>query len=405
VTIPAPGTYEQFDAKMGEIMAQNLDRSRPMWEFYVVDGLEGDRFAYVLKVSHGVADGSVVWTMFDHLADDPRMNPESSPPELAARANPIGMLARGVAGVATRPVKMARLQAGLTNWAAGRVKEDKVAAVPATLAQLMPGELSKPFTALANRLEKEPGRPDVAPLLPTLAVPNSVFNGNVTNRMGMVAADMELATLRKVGKLAGGTINDAVVAVVAGTCRRYMSVHGGIPDRPLVAALPISWRTGDEEHRWANQIWMIFAPVPTHLDDPIERLKYAKEQMSIAKRNWQNMPGHLLREASSLMPAELTMGPGAKVMTRLPHRMTPSMMNINISNVKGPSERPYYDGALMERYIVFGFLSPGVGVIFGGQSFGDHIALSATCCIDILPDFRKLEGFMYESLDELLALT
>jgi diacylglycerol O-acyltransferase len=343
--------------------------------------------------------------MFDHLSDEPRLHPESSPPEFATRAGKVGMLARGVAGAAVRPVRMARLQVGLANWAAGRVKEDKVAALPATLAQLMPGELAKPFAALANRLEKDTGRADVAPLLPTLYVPDSVFNGNVTNRMGMVAADMELATLRKIGKLAGGTINDAVVAILAGACRRYMAEHGGISDRPLVAAVPISWRTGDEEHRWANQVWMIFAPVPTHLEDPLERLKYAKEQMNIAKRNWQNMPGHLLREASSLMPAELTMGPGAKVMTRLPRKLTPSMMNINISNVKGPSERPYFDGTLMQRYIVFGFLSPGVGALFGGQSFGDHIAVSATCSIDILPDYRKLERFMNEAHDELLALT
>ncbi len=226
ITLASPGSYEQLDDVLSEIMARNLDRDKPMWEFYLVDGLEGDHFAYVLKVSHGLADGSAVWTMLDHLSDDPQMHPEHSPAAHATRANRVVMFARGVAGAAARPVKVARLQVGLTNWAAGRVKEDKVAAVPATIAQLMPGELSKPFAALANKLEKDEGRADVASLMPTLSPPDSPFNGNVTNRMGMVAADMELATLRKVGKLAGGTINDAVVAVVAGACRRYMSRAG-----------------------------------------------------------------------------------------------------------------------------------------------------------------------------------
>jgi WS/DGAT/MGAT family acyltransferase len=404
-TVPAPGRYEQLDDTMSEIMARNLDRSKPMWQFYLLDGLEGDRFAYVLKVSHGVADGSVVWTIFDHLADEPRMPMEHTPAAHASKATTLTMFARGLAGVAARPVKVARLQVGLTNWAAGRVKEDKAAAIPATIAQLMPGELAKPFTALANKLEKNEARAHVASLMPTVNPPDSPFNGKVTTRMGMVSVDMELATLRKVGKLAGGTINDAVVAVVAGACRRYMAEHGGIPDRPLVAAVPVSWRTGDEEARWANQVWMMFAPIPTHLDDPLERLSYAKERMSIAKRNWQNMPSHLMREASTLFPTELTLRPGVQVLTRIPSKLTPNLFNLSISNVKGPAERPTYDGALMERYVVFGFLSPGVGAIFGGQSFGTHIALSATLCKDLLPDYRTLEGYLHEALEELVELT
>ncbi len=405
LTLPAPGSSEQLEDQLSAIMARGLDRDRPMWQLYVVDGLEGDRFAYVLKVTHGLADGSTVWTMFDYLADQPLMHPQREPAARATRASPVGMFVRGVAGAAARPVKLARLQAGLAGWAAGRVREDKVAAVPATLAQLLPGELGRPLAALANRLGGDHGRGAVAPLMPTLVVPDSPFNGKVTNRLGMVAADLELATLRKVGKLVGGTINDAVVAVVAGACRRYMTEHGGIPDRPLVAAVPISWRTGEEEHRWANQIWMIFVPIPTHLDDPLERLGYAKEQTTIAKRNWQDMPAHLLREASMLLPADVFLGPGVQVMTRLPGRLTPKAFNLSVSNVKGPSERPRYDGAVMERFVVFGFLPPGVGALFGGQSLGTSIALSATCCKDILPDYRKLEGYLYEALDELVALT
>ena len=346
----------------------------------------------------------MVWTIFDHLSDDPQLHPQVSPATRATTAGTVGMFARGLVGAATRPVRAARLQVGLTNWAAGRVKEDKVAAIPATIAQLMPGELAKPFAALANRLEKDTARADVAPIMPTVYVPDSPFNGKVTNRMGMVAADLELATLRTVGKLAGGTINDAVVAIVAGACRRYMAEHAGIPDRPLIAAVPISWRTGEEEHRWANQVWMIFVPIPTHLDDPLARLTYAKEQLSIAKRNWQDMPAHLMREASMLMPAELTLGPAVKVMTRLPNKPPPSF-NLSISNVKGPSQRPYYGGTQMERFVVFGFLPQVSGRSSAVKSFGDHIAVSATCCIDILPEYRMFDRYMHEALDELVALT
>ena len=404
ITLPQPGSYEQLDERMGQIMASPLERDKPMWQFYLIDGLEDERFAYVLKISHGIADGSVVWTIFDHLSDDPQLHPEASPAPPSGVGR-VGMFARGVAGAATRPVKAARVQAGLANWAAGRVKEDKVAAIPATIAQLMPGELAKPFAALANKLEKGEIRADVAPIMPTLYVPDSPFNGKVTNRLGMVAADMELATLRTVGKSVGGTINDAVAAAVAGACRRYMAEHAGIPTRPLIAAVPVSWRTGDEQHRWANQVWWIYVPIPTHLEDPWERLTYVKEQLSIAKRNWANMPAHLMREASMLMPTELTMRPAVQVMTRLPNRLTPRSFNLSISNVKGPSQRPYYGGTQMERFLVFGFLPPGVGAIFGGQSFGTHIALSATCCIDVLPEYRKFDRYLHEALDELVALT
>ncbi len=246
VRLPAPGSYEQLEDQRGQIMARNLDRSRPMWEFHLIDGMEQDRFAYVVKVSHGLADASVVWMMLDHLADEPTITSHVSSPESVNRPGTVRMVARHVAGAAVRPVRLARLQVELANWAAGRVQQDKAAAVAATVAQLVPGELARPFAALANRLEKDSGRADVASLVPTLRVPDSPLNGTVTNRMGMVFADLELATLRTVGQLAGGTINDALVAVIAGACRRYMASHGGIPQRPLIAAVPVSGRTGQE---------------------------------------------------------------------------------------------------------------------------------------------------------------
>ena len=79
ITLPQPGSYQQLDERMGQIMATPLERDKPMWQFYLIDGLEDERFAYVLKISHGIADGSVVWTIFDHLSDDPQLHPEAEP--------------------------------------------------------------------------------------------------------------------------------------------------------------------------------------------------------------------------------------------------------------------------------------------------------------------------------------
>ena len=147
---------------------------------------------------------------------------------------------------------------------------------------------------------------------------------------------------------------------------------------------------------------MLFLPLPTHLEDPIARLQFAHDAATRAKTTWDNMPSHLMRRAAGLVPSAV-MAPGARIMTALPIGMVPRMYNVAVSNVKGPRVAPTYGGAQMQEYFLYGFLTPGCGILVGGMSLGDRMLLGTTACRDIVPDYRRLPDYFQASLQELLA--
>ncbi len=194
------------------------------------------------------------------------------------------------------------------------------------------------------------------------------------------------------------------LAITAGALRTYMERHGVPTTLPLMASAPVSWRKGDETERWANQIWMLFLQLPTHIADPVERLHWAHNAATLAKENWDRMPLHMLRDASALMPGAMVASAGP-MMAAMPAEMMPAIYNVAVSNVKGPRERPTYGGNPMSRYFVFGFLAPTTGLLVGGQSLGDRMIFSLTACRDIVKHLEKLPALFHQSLAELLKAT
>ena len=399
VKLKAPGGKDELRECVDGIMRELLARDRPMWRIFVIEGLENGGYCYLLKLTHGLADGSVIWQVFKILSDDPAeplVEAVETPP---APPSWLGMLGKGVKGLASKPLAVARLEAELTTWARQKGGKEPRPVVT-TMARVLPGELGKPIAALANKLR--PGdAPEVAPLIPTLRPPKSPFNGNSTANVTFDYLPLPVSELRKAGKVVGGTVNDAVLTITAATLRRYMEEHGGAPSRPLIAAAPISWRTGAEKERWSNQIWMLYMPIPTHLSDPMDRLRFVRAAANQAKRDWDGVPGHLLRKASALVPGVI-ISPAAKLQTMIPGN--PQIYNLSVSNVRGPSDSPTYGGRKMGDYIVYGFLPTGTGLLVAGQSIGDQIIITFTVCKDLVTEYQKLPGMMRESLDELLAL-
>ena len=400
VRLQEPGGEKELLTYLKRIMGVHLDRTRPMWRLYVIEGMQDGQYAYLFKVHHGLADGSAMWTILDHLADHPTTGPEVSDTE---PDGPFEILAGGMQDYLDKPLKAVALQANIGKWLAERVAEEQAGAIPAMLARLIPGELALPFVAVANAIRAE-GVPEIVSQRPVLMPPPSPFNGTTTRNVEIALVDFALDDLRRAGKAAGGTINDAVLAITAGALRTYMERHGVPTTLPLMASAPVSWRKGDETERWANQIWMLFLQLPTHIADPVERLHWAHNAATLAKENWDRMPLHMLRDASALMPGAMVASAGP-MMAAMPAEMMPAIYNVAVSNVKGPRERPTYGGNPMSRYFVFGFLAPTTGLLVGGQSLGDRMIFSLTACRDIVKHLEKLPALFHQSLAELLKAT
>ena len=405
VRLPSPGTDEQLADEVSRLVAVPLDRRYPMWMLYVIEGVEGGRFAHLLKLSHGCADGTAQARVFDILCDEPTQELVYDPAPKVAE--PLGgapeLVARQLLDAATTPVRAGKLVVDLGAWLVGQVRQDGVAALPAALGRALPGEFGRPLAKVANILNTPTSeKTSVAPGIPTLMPVRSMFNRQLTSKFHFEFADLPLDDFRRAGKAVGGTINDAVLAVTAGAYRAYLAEHGGVPDRPLISSSPVSFRQGDEKEPWANHVYALFIPIPTHLADPVERLHYAHHHATKAKENWQNGPGHLTREMMDLVPGQ-PLAVGMQLIARLPDGSPGLPFNCAISNIKGSTVTQHFGGAEMLGYWPVPFLMPGVATMIVMQSYKDRLNLGIAACPDVVPDLGSFPTLLERSLADLLT--
>jgi hypothetical protein len=143
-------------------------------------------------------------------------------------------------------------------------------------------------------------------VIPTLKKPATPFNGRVEAGRSYAFSDLPLADFKTVGKAFGVTLNDVVIAVVAGSLRRYLEDRGGVPEQPLVVCIPASLRTGEERPYWANHVFMFFAELPTDVEDPIERLHEAKARVRAGKQSFDATPTVRSRRSTGATTASPT---------------------------------------------------------------------------------------------------
>lgn len=406
VTLPAPGGSEQLAAEVARLSALPMAMNRPMWDYHVIDGLEDGRIAHVFRVHHVLVDGGSVPAVMELLSDDPpEVDGETVPPRLP---EPIGgrveMLARGVVGTALRPARFAWLELGTVKWLGSRLPRDGVFVLPAWAARLTPGELGAPLRAVLNRKPvRHPllGRDRVDSLMPTIRKPRTPFNGRLSRRRTYAYTSLPLVDLKRVAKSFGVSLNDVALTVSAGALRRYLADHGGIPERPLVVCIPISVRHGQEKHRWTNHVSMFWAPLPTHLADPVERLHAASEAAHAGRRTFEALPVHLLRTASTFVPPAVFTRPAA-AMSAAPDWVPVSGWNVVVSNLRGPKGWIRLAGARTVSYHPVPFLTPGMGLSIALQSCVDRFEFGLLGCPDLTPDLWPLTEHLAEALDELL---
>ncbi len=369
IRVPAPGGRRELDQLIGEIASTPLDRNRPLWEMYVAEGLADDRIAIIHKVHHVLADGT------------------ASANQMAKAIQPEGP--SEVLGMFEEP-DIARTRPALLKAAA----RDHVG-----LIRKLPRLVNETATGISRvrRRSKERGEnPDLAR---NFAPPDCFINHVLTPRRRFATAPLSFTDVKDVSKRLGVTINDIVLAMSAGALRQLLLRYDGKADEPLIAGVPVS--TNPSTERLAgNEFTYITPSLPVHIADPLERVKVTSLATTIAKENSQLLGPMILPAWLSYLPPALAPPVFRKQAQRLE---SGGVMNLTISNVRGPRERGVIEGATVSEIYSVGPVVAGSGMNITVWSYVDQLAISVITDDRTLGDPHEATDAMIEAFIEIRA--
>ena len=370
--LPAPGTERQLHGLAARIASQQLDRCKPLWECWFVEGLEDGRFALIFKTHHALVDGvsgvDLATVMFD-LAPAPA--PLEQPP-WQPQPEPTGaeLLAAGAAGFAKTAFNVVErtLSAGTNPAHAADALRDIAEGV---------GEM---VWAILNPAPETPLNVGIGPHRRYAVVRN------------------RLDDFRYVKGVLGGTVNDIVLAVVSGAVARWLRSRGvrteGLELRALV---PVSIRPKDQRHALGNQIVLMRGPLPVYIRDPVARLRFVKQQMDGLKESKQALGARVIADVQQMAPPTiLAQASRLQFSTRL--------FNLIVTNVPGPQFPIYMLGREMLNFFPIAFLPKNHALAIAIMSYNGAIDFGLLGDYDSLPDIGVIAEGIQESLAELLTL-
>ena len=393
--LPAPGDDGKLSQLVARLVARPLDRGHPLWEVYVIEGLRDDRFAILTKLHHATIDGAagaeLTKILFDHdpgAAEAPSQKALPAPEEVPS---PARVLARAFGDVALKPGKFIRLQVRATR-AMGELTRNRGLTGLADLARTVPNPLGARLAARAD------AGSDVAPRPPEAAAPPTPFNGAITSHRRVALRSVSLDDVKAIKQAAGTTVNDVVMAVCAGALRQYLDGRQALPDRPLVAMVPVSIRTGTEVDPWTNRVSSMFPILPTATADPVDRLRQMQRTMNEAKERFALVPADVLTEYAEFAPPALAIR-AARMATRLrlADRMNPPF-NLVISNVPGPRHPLFLGTARMLHYYPVSTIVDGQGLNITVQSYCDVMDFGLVSCRELVPDLEHLADLVVDEI-------
>jgi diacylglycerol O-acyltransferase len=365
LALPEPGRFRELLALSSRLHASLLDRHRPLWESYLVEGIEDGRFALYTKVHHAVMDGiAAMRQLVRAFGDDPaeRDLPASWGTSRDARALPAADDHTGVLAAA------------------------------ATLLRSTTGGVTAGLD-VARRLatqiaQAQVNAADVAPF----QAPPSMLNVRLSGARRLVAQSYELERLRAVGRAVGATLNDVVLAMCSGALRDYLGDHGALPGRPLVALVPVSFRA-DDATAAGNSIGLVPANLATHLPDPEARLELIQASMNRVKERLRGMTPTELVTYGIAMTAPLILGQ----LTGPAGRGRPTF-NVVISDVPGPDHPLHWNGARMEGLYPFSLLTEGYALNITMTSDDGSMDVGITADRRALPGAQRLIDHLEDAL-------
>ena len=401
--VAPPGTNEQLAEAVSRIVSRPLDRSRPLWELYVIEGLEGGRIAQLTKVHHATIDGASGALMLALLLDpDPDVRPTGIPASWDSEAMPTDaeLLQITMAEYVRRPEKLLRQNLRMIRELAAASGNGGLRALTDLIAQPLPGRLGD---LMRTRLRSDYGKEvDDPPSLPPTQAPRTPFNRPITAHRRLSFTTIPLDSAKEIRRAYGCTFNDVVMALCAGTLRRYLIKHDALPDEPLIAMVPVSIRAGDEGDTYQNRVSGLLASLATDEEDPVERLRVIQKSMNAAKGSFSAIPAETLQDFVQFAPPAVA----ARAMRmysrlRIADRMNPPF-NLIISNVPGPAYPLYSAGARLEHFYPVSAIADGQGLNMTVQSYNGNLDFGFIACWELVPDVWTLTDYLHESMQELL---
>jgi diacylglycerol O-acyltransferase / wax synthase len=401
--VAPPGTNEQLAEAVSRIVSRPLDRSRPLWELYVIEGLEGGRIAQLTKVHHATIDGASGALMLALLLDpDPDVRPTGIPASWDSEAMPTDaeLLQITMAEYVRRPEKLLRQNLRMIRELAAASGNGGLRALTDLIAQPLPGRLGD---LMRTRLRGDYGKEvDDPPSLPPTQAPRTPFNHPITAHRRLSFTTIPLDSAKEIRRAYGCTFNDVVMALCAGTLRRYLIKHDALPDEPLIAMVPVSIRAGNEGDTYQNRVSGLLASLATDEEDPVERLRVIQKSMNAAKGSFSAIPAETLQDFVQFAPPAVA----ARAMRmysrlRIADRMNPPF-NLIISNVPGPAYPLYSAGARLEHFYPVSAIADGQGLNMTVQSCNGNLDFGFIACWELVPDVWTLTDYLHESMQELL---
>ncbi|MGD0378471.1 MAG: wax ester/triacylglycerol synthase family O-acyltransferase [Acidimicrobiales bacterium] len=375
--VPAPGGVEELAQFVGDVCSRQLDRAKPLWEMYIVEGLRGGQIGLVTKIHHctidGVSGAELLAQLFD-LEPDPPARPAPDGPMAVDDRLPsdLSLLAKAIGTRVTRPVGMTKL-AWRTGWALLDVRRVRARGA---------GRAALPLTT-----------------------PRTSLNASITPHRRVAFSSIALEDAKRIKRACHTTLNDVVLAVCTGALRRYLIEGDELPDEPLVATVPVSTAPKAGNRRGANKVSAMFVALPCQIEDPVERLHAIREGTKGAKQEHNALGADVLLNWTEHATPNV-FSTAARAYTRLKladhHRPIHSLV---ISNVPGPDFPLYLAGAELVAGFPLGPVMDGAGLNITVMSYRGVLNWGLMACAETVPRLANLAVYIPDALAELAAAT